>query len=299
MVSHRADANAEDLFEVQSEIAELVVGALEPELLRAERDRVARVTTQVPSSYEDFMRGLWHHYQYTPEHNAEAVHWFRSAIAADRSNAQPHAALALAIHLAVQSDWRKDAEFSFEAGYELARRAVELDSRDPLAHFALGASCMWLGRIAEAETEMEDAIGLNPSYAAAYALNTFMKCYRGAFELALASGMKALRLSPHDPRLSLWLPGIAAACFHLERYDEAIAYGQKALARRPGYGVPLRYVVAALGWLDRAGDAGLLVEQLRRIYRDAAGLEVVLRRFYTHEPAISQILGGVRRAGFQ
>lgn len=299
LLSHRVECAVDDLFRAQVEIAEAIGGELEPELMRVERERAIRRPTTGGQVYDHLMRGQWHHYRFTAEHTAQAQEYLRLALAADPLSAQAHAALSISITLGLSQKWNDDGEAGFEAAFRLARRGVELDPRDPFTQFALGASAMWTGRNAEAESAMDEAMRLNPSHAAAYALNCFLKTFRGAPAEGLESGLKALRLSPHDPRLSLWLPGVAAASFHLGRFEEAISYGLKALARRPGYGVPLRYVVASLGWLGRAAEAAPFLAELREAYPDLASVEGgVRRRGYRDEAALAQLLEGLTRAGF-
>jgi hypothetical protein len=41
---------------------------------------------------------------------------------------------------------------------------------------------------------------------------------------------KAIRLSPHDPRLFIWLPAVAAAHYQLGHYEQAIEIGRRSWA---------------------------------------------------------------------
>src|SRR5439155_12197331 len=61
------DRSLADLFELQDEVTTAIVGAIEPELLRSERDRIARRPLEREDSYELYQRGLWHFYRYTKE----------------------------------------------------------------------------------------------------------------------------------------------------------------------------------------------------------------------------------------
>ena len=76
-----------------------------------------------------------------------------------------------------------------------------------------------------ATAEFEEAIKLNPSFAAAHALLGAVLNLQGQAEEAVASVEKGIRLSPSDPRLFIWLPGLAAAHYQLRHYSEAVEIG--------------------------------------------------------------------------
>src|SRR5207248_1438469 len=133
-----------------------------PEILKAERDRV--VTESEPpnlGSYNQFIRGLEHHYRYTQGDNTKAQQYFRRAIELDPRNAQAYAALAHAILHAVQHGWREDDEHNYQTADSLAIQAVRLDGRAPFSRFAYASTSMFLGRTEQALEEMEYATTLN------------------------------------------------------------------------------------------------------------------------------------------
>ena len=299
VLAEKYDRNLTDLFELQDEIVSTVVGAIEPELLKAERERITHASQQELNSYDCFMRGLAHHYRYTKEDNAEAQRLFRKAIEVDPGNANAHSHLALAMLFAVQSGWRSDDEHNFSVACDLGQRAVALDGRDPIARFVLGSACMFAGRIEQALAETEEAIRLNPSLAAAQATLAYLLNFVGKPQDALAAAEKAIRLSPHDPRLALWLPALAAAHFHLQQYEEAIVAGRRALALRPGYPVALRYVVASLGQLGRITETDSERAALSSRYSSLAELAASLRTYYRDPVKLDQLLAGLGKAGMK
>ena len=50
--------------------------------------------------------------------------------------------------------------------------------------------------------------------------------FGGKSEAAVASVEKGIRLSPNDPRLFIWLPGLAAAYYQLRHYSQAVEIGR-------------------------------------------------------------------------
>jgi TolB-like protein len=57
------DHQLSDLFELEDEITIAIAGAIEPELLRSERNRVAGRLLQNEDAYDFYQRGLWHFYR--------------------------------------------------------------------------------------------------------------------------------------------------------------------------------------------------------------------------------------------
>jgi tetratricopeptide (TPR) repeat protein len=59
--------------------------------------------------------------------------------------------------------------------------------------------------------EFQEAIKLDPSFAAAYVVLGQMYLYRGRPEQAIALAETGICLSPCDPRMSLWLSALVGA----------------------------------------------------------------------------------------
>jgi adenylate cyclase len=298
LLPERYERNVGDLFEIQREIVEAIVGEIAPEVLKIECDRVQQRQPSNPTSYEYFMRGLALHYRYTKEDNAEAQQLFRQAIDADPKNAQAYARLAHAMVYAVQHRWREDADHNCEIADKLATDALTLDSRAPSAHFALGSTSMFLGRTEQALAEMQEAVRVNPSHAAAHAVMAHVLCYMGRPAEGLQSIERALRLSPHDPRLGIWIPAMAQAYYFLERYEDAIAAARRALSLTPGNVIATRFLAAALGQLGKVVEATPAVAFLRDSREPTlAEQKARMEPIYRAPEMISQVLDGLQKAG--
>jgi adenylate cyclase len=75
---------------VQDEITATIVGAIEPELGKAERERAKRPNDL--RAWDFYQRGLWHTYKRTREDLANAQHMFQRAIEIDPGLARAYAA---------------------------------------------------------------------------------------------------------------------------------------------------------------------------------------------------------------
>jgi adenylate cyclase len=299
IIAEKYDRDLTDLFELQDEITHAIAGAIEPELLKFERDRVAERPQRSGDAYEIYQRGVWHHYRHTKEDNIEAQAYFRRALAIDAQYPQAAAALTIAVLNAGFLGWTKSAEANFAEAYELGQRAVTLDPRYPNSRFALGLVCMWTRRIERAMTEFQEAIKLNPSFAAAHVQLGQVYLYVERPEETIAQAEKGFRLSPSDPRLFIWLPALAGAHYLLRHYAEAVEAGRRSWSLNRNWPHGLRYVVAGLAQLGRIEEAQAALADLKRMDADLAYSAGVLRRVYTDPAAVDHILDGLRKAGFE
>ena len=97
--AQRYDRDLEDIFAVQDEITETIVGALEPEVGKVERHRARSKQPENLSAWEHYQRGLWHLYQFDIADAAEARRMFDRAIELDGSFSAAYAGLAAASYL--------------------------------------------------------------------------------------------------------------------------------------------------------------------------------------------------------
>src|SRR6516162_1279241 len=209
-MAERFDRDLTDLFELQDEITRIISSALEPELLKFERNRIANQPQHNEDAYELYQRGMFHHYRQNKRDNIEAQAFFRRALAIDSQYPQATAALALTVCNAANLGWAENAEANYVESYDLAQRAVALNARYPNAHFGLGGVCMWTSRSERGIAAFEEAIRLNPSFAAAHVLLGQMYLYASRPEEAIERAEKGIRLSPSDPRLFVWLPALGS-----------------------------------------------------------------------------------------
>jgi adenylate cyclase len=299
IMAERYDRDLTDLFDLQDEIAHTIAGAIEPEILKFERERIAERPPQSEDAYELYQHGMWHHYRHTKEDNLEAQAFFRRALAIDANYPQAMAALAIAVCNAGFLGWADNAARNYEESLELAQRAVALDPRYPIARYALGLVYMWTRRSERAMAEFQEAIKLNPSYAAAHVVLGQMYLYGGRPEEAIAQAENGIRLSPTDPRRSLWLPALAGAHYCLGNYDQAIEIGRRSWTLNRNWPAGLRYVVAGLAELGRIEEAQTPLAELRRLNANLAFVEGNLQRLFTDRAAVDHIIGGLRKAGFE
>jgi adenylate cyclase len=300
VATERFDRRSDELPDAHDQVTEMIVGSITPEVLRAERRRAMQLKPRANlTSYEFFLRGLEAHYAYTKPDNAEAQIYFRKAIEADPSNAQALATLAHAMLHAVQLGWRNDEAHNYAVADGLALRAVALDPRAPSGHFALGCTSMMLGHIEGALREVREAIRINPSHAAAHAMIAPLLCYIGQPGIdGLESARRAIRLSPYDPRLGLWLISVAIVQYFLADYAEAARMAQQAIALIPENPIAYRFAAASFAQLGRGNEALPFVNVIRQ--SSTPTIEAIrqsVSQLYRDPQMIEHMLDGLRKSG--
>src|SRR6266550_5488762 len=120
ILAERYDRDLRDLFALQEEIVTAIAGAIEPELLKFERERIAERPQRSEDAYELYQRGMFHHYRQNKADNIEAQAYFRLALAIDPQYPQATAALSIALCAAAYLNWSDDAERNYEESFELA-----------------------------------------------------------------------------------------------------------------------------------------------------------------------------------
>ena len=299
MMAERFDRDLTDLFELQDEITRIIAGALEPELLKFERNRIANHPQHNENAYGLYQRGVYHHNRQNKADYVEAQAYFRRSLTIDPQYPQATAALSISLSSAAMNGWSDDADALFGEAYDLAQQAVNLDSRYPNAHFALGLACMWTHRRERGIAAFEEAIKLNPSFAAAHVLLGQMYLYAGRREEAIERAEKGIRLSPTDPRLFIWLPVLAGAHYQMRHYEEAVEAGRRSWSLNRNWPTGLRYVVAGLAQLGRIEEAQSALGDLKLMDANLEFTASMFRRTWPDPADVDHILDGLRKAGFE
>ena len=287
----RFDGGLDDVFDLQDQITEQIVVAVEPEISQAERDRAARKPPQNLGAWELVQRGLSHFYRVNETDRTEAMRLFGEAIALDPDFAAAHAHLAYAI-------WGSRSAQSLASARASAQRAISLDPNEPMAHFALGRVHVFSGEPEMAIAEMQSAIAINPNYALAYyGLGQAYWYGAGQVERALPHFDTALRLSPRNPLR--WLPLMlkGSTLSMLGRHDEAITVCRQA-CQFPNSGfLPRMHLAEALAEAGQIDDARAAVESAIEIQPEFSISYLRSQFVNMNERTLESLLDSLRKAG--
>jgi TolB-like protein len=246
------DRELADIFALQDEIANKVVSAIEPQLYSAERLRVRRKPPESLDAWECVV-GAFTHFDARSQRDFASAHTLlERAIDLDPFYAHAYAFLAWLTVMGAQSGWKPIS--AHEAAFEAAQRSVALDDHDAWSHLALGLVCLVTHRVAEAITEFERALALNPNFAHALGLFGAALSYLGRGEEALSKLEMAERLNPSGEFRGQRAQHRSIAYFAMGRHRDALDSARKAVQEAPGRVAAHRLIVvnnALLGQLVR------------------------------------------------
>ena len=296
----RFDGGLGDIFDLQDQVTESVVGAIAPALEKAEIERARRKPTESLDAYALYLRGLSRFYQVASRQaNEEALRLFNSAIELDPDFASAYGRAAHCYAIGRANGWISVTPNEIAEVIRLAQRAVELGKDDPMALAAGGWALTVVVRDLDVGAGLIDrALVLNPNLAEAWSFDGWVKNWLGEPEAAIERFARAMRLSPLDPSLLRMPSGTAHAHFFLGRYDEAASWAAMALRDNADYQPGLRIAAASNAMAGRREQADKAVARLRLLnpMLRVATLKDVLGPFRRAEDLL-RYEEGLRRAG--
>ncbi len=276
------ELTAENLFEVQGEIARQVAHAIGVILTPEERDRVARILTDDTEAYLLYLQGIE---EYIGERQMgtvlsdfESSRLFDQSIELDPNFAPAHAYLALSLA-------HTNREYQFErAGHE-AEFALSIMPRLGEARVALGLYRIRAGESQEAMRQFQAAEEENPNMSLAIFQLGLLQQRLGDFQGGLNTLERAERLDPFNPIILSELP---RSYRFAHRFDDALEAARKWEDTYPSYSaIVVRAVLHVVrGELEeaRAGIADAMAVGSWRPYQGIPGtFWSVFRRMLTDE----------------
>lgn len=294
--AERYDRELVDVFAVQDEITERIVAAIEPQIHAAENYRTHRKLPSSLDAWDLLMQALSHYWRITPQDHAAAQKLLERALAIDPDYGQALAVLAASHMFGVHLGW---AELAATApiAENAALAAMRCDHENAWAHAALGSVCFSTSRLADALSEFEQALALNPNFSLAQGYYALALSYAGRSSDSFEAAQKAIRLSPRDPSLAIYY-GIAGYARFTERhYDEAIALAREAIRHRGDLTGAYRVLAVSAGMTGDSALAELAVRELRRTQPGISLHWVATQLPWASDADREHYLEGFRRAG--
>ena len=257
--AERFEGMLHDIFELQDQIAESVVGAIAPQLERAEIERAKRKPTESLDAYDYYLRGMAKLHNGTREAIEQALPLFYKAIELDPEFASAYGTAAWCHFWRKLNGWMTDRPREIAEGARLARLAVELGRDDAVALTRGGHALAHLaGDIDGGIALLDRARLLNPNLAPAWFLGGILRALRGETDAAIEHLTHAVRLSPLDPEMFRMQVGMALAHFVAGRFEPAAAWAEKALRNLPCLLASVALLAAShalSGHMDKAKQA--------------------------------------------
>jgi TolB-like protein len=255
-----------DIFELQDRMAESVVGAIAPQLERAEAERAKRKPTESLDAYDYYLRGMTNFYRGSRDAIGGALPLFIKSTQLDPGFASAYAMAAWCYFWRKINGWMDDRETEIAEGTRLARRAVELGKDDAVALVRSGHALAHLaGELDDCIVLIDRGLTLNPNFAAAWFLSGFARIWSGETDEALERFARAMRLSPLDPEAFRMQAGIAMAHLLARRFDDACSWAEKSFRELPSFLMVVAIMAASHAHAGRKDDAERAMDRLREL----------------------------------
>ncbi|TVR33796.1 MAG: hypothetical protein EA390_03685 [Balneolaceae bacterium] len=247
---------ADNLFNIQSELAGKITGSLRSELTSFEKDLVDEQPTKNLDAYLLYTQGRSHLSQRTDQSILKSHSLFREALRKDPEYANAWAGLAESL---VLLKWYNYASVGEESDpLEALHKALKFNPGLGETHCSLGIYHACHQKGPEAVEALEKCIELQPGYPEAYNWLGWIRMILGDAEGGLEPAERAARLDPLSPYTRVFL-GVIYLANGL--YEEALDESQSARKIRPEFSLSLFMEGLSLYHLGKYSEAEFILNQ--------------------------------------
>lgn len=274
----RYEGVLEDVFDLQDRITSNVVAAMEPRVRQAEIKRAQAKPTENLTAYDLYLRAYAAFTDLEEESINRALEMLARAVAIDPRYSTAHGFIAICYTNLLIRGWGS-VENVRKRALEAAKLAVETGRDDPRAlAWAANSIARCGGNKDEALVHIERALALNADSTHVRRMSGFTCSFAGKHERSIEHFKRALELDPMDPWASDAYLGIGLSHFFAGRYEEALAWADKALLDRPNYVPTFRLRIAAAAMAGHPYKAiQEAIGRLRTVEPDVSIAKVMLR----------------------
>ena len=257
--SERFSCQAADVFNLQEQVSEKIIGKLSPALRTAGMGSARRVAPNHSDAWDHVLRGTWHQSQHSAESNVKAIAEYEKAIGIDSQFGYTYAVMAYAYHLRTYMGWSVSFQDDMRTADEYARKAISLDPDVAEAYLVLGLNALFMRKFDVAENMATTAVELNPCNGLCWLAIGLVALYRDRHEEAIEHFVRVERLNPRDPLQ--WLFQVAASLAHFFKgdFDASLQYARLAQVNPLGKVSGDLLEVASLSAQKRYDDATALL----------------------------------------
>ncbi len=218
--------DAEDIFRVQSQIAESIAKELKVIITPQEKGLIEKIPTKQLEAYDAYLKGRFYLYKLTSEDLEAAMKYFELAKEKDPNYALAYSGISFVWAVQMLCGYLSPAEAGPKS-MEALMKAVELDSNNAEIVYSQAGINTWVMWDWEGgEAAFKKSIELNPNHTEAHAYYSHFLNMMGRQKEAKEQIEIALKLDPYNPLIKS-LYSMDLVFFH--KYEEAIAASREAL----------------------------------------------------------------------
>lgn len=220
------DRPLENIFAIQSEVAEKVALYLKTELSETNKSKIEEQPTEDLIAYNYYLKGRDQYQSYNAEDNEKSIDNYKHALEEDPNFALAMAALSGAYGQAVQIFSTRSFNY-LDTALVLAKRSTLLSPEFSQTWHALGLVYDMMGRYEDAKRMYVTALEKNPNNEGSISNLALILKDEGEVVESIKLQKKSIEINPMN---SLSYLGLAADYRRLEMYDDALMTLEKASA---------------------------------------------------------------------
>jgi adenylate cyclase len=219
-------SEAEDIFRIQTQIAESIAKELKAIITPQEKDLIEKIPTKQLEAYDAYLKGRFYLYKLTSEDLEAAMKYFELAKEKDPNYALAYSGISFVWAVQMQMGYLSPAEAGPKS-MEALMKAVELDSNNSeIVYSQAGINTWVMWDWDGGEAAFKKSIELNPNHTEAHAYYSHFLNMMGHQKEAKEQIELALKLDPYNPLIkSLYSMDLVFS----RQYEEAISASQEAL----------------------------------------------------------------------
>jgi TolB-like protein len=294
--AERYDGPLADIFSFQDRITESVVGIIEPEIRKAEIERVRRKPAQSLDAYDLFLKAQPLVIAAGTDQHPEAIDLLQRATELDPSFALPPAYAAWIYEKRISLRAAPLGNNDAETAILLARKALALGSNDPVVR-AISAWVLYrVGGELSAVDAARRAVRDNPNHVVVLQLAASVLGLHGGAEEAFRCFARAYELSPGGPEAYSSLFGMASCELILGNNEAAISWALKSLATFNDLLFTYITLTAAYANLDRMEEARAMLRKVRELHPHLT-VKLILDGVAKEDSFAWAVIPGLKKAG--
>jgi len=293
--TYERELSGENLFDVQDQITENVVGAIGGKYGAIHRASLQASRGKAPDRLEGYdcvLRAITLLRQLTPQLHLSTRDCLESAVEQEPDYAEAWAWLSYLYNFEYSLGLNPRPN-ALERGLTAAPQAVRLDSSSQLGHHQLAYN-YFLAKKPGFFEKAKEAIAINPNNPDVIGAVGLYLAFAGEWERGLALCHKAIALNPDHPGW-IYIP-IAAYAYIRRDYQEAVRWADKI--NIPGFFWNYVTLAGSYGQLGMQAEAAQAVSDLLAVnpsYAQNARRE--FRKYYWDETELEHVMDGLRKAG--
>lgn len=287
-----------DIFAVQSEIAEKILGGVGASISHAELERIRRRPTESLTAYEACIQGFHLVSRFQRGDTVEARRLFLRAIELDPNYALPVAYLGVTYAAEYTELLTLDPAVLDRADALLAR-AIELDPSLPNPYVARGAIDLFRGQPERGRAWLERARALAPNDPGPHIFLALVLLQSGQLESGWASFERGRRLNPRLPATNVYKAAQTLAAFEIRRgrAQSAEVLWEQLRTDFPDLIVPRLELAARFAATQRAPEARTVLAEALRVNPQLTAAALRSHGLFARRPDLDAFLANLSAAG--